>query len=491
MGDNREGKHKTARPTGARKNYLILVGPTLLIVDGSDVDSLGLKRQDALDARSQFAKRLLALNEAILDGEAYQNLPDELPEDPEKALEILDGVLRLDEDYSNLVLDDLRALGALLYTGLSEEMKDALRELNVGVDPNDASHDPALTFAYRVPDGESQAPILWSMFYQGDQAEYPPDWQKFWGFRLPVTQWLTRYRRGNKIEIGHAFSAIDEDLYFPRHEISLLSQHLMTGKHARLAEALRARVKEALEDTLAADQRDAWWELSDTKERGWLAYFLDGQAASELARTGTARAWMREAWQSLFRDQQPYDLIHFACHCTPSEAELLSRLDMKVGGENVPLDVSFMRTNLCRKGKDERWTSSEQGPLVFLNACATGKQSDNHEFPAFPVEWIDRQGAKAVIVTICEIPDAFAYAFANKFYEILFAAVGDQEEEGVEEEKGVERIRSQYVAEALLMTRRYFMEKYRNPLGLAYELYAVRDALVQNDFPSPGEAHEH
>jgi hypothetical protein len=486
MGDHRASKHKTAKAQGVRESHSIFVGPMFLLVDGDyEVPSLGLKRQDALDARSQFAKRLLALNEDILDGDAYQNLPDTLPEDPLEALEALDGVLRLDKDYSDLILDDMRKLGAPLYTGLSKEMKDALRDLNVGVDPDDSSQDPALTFVYRMRDEAPEAPVLWSMFYQGDQGEYPPDWRKFWGFRLPITQWLTLYQRAGRIEVGHALSAIDEDLYFPRHEISLLTQRLTTEKHAKLAEALKARVRDALKGELAEDQSSAWWEHSETKERGWLAHFLDEQADNELARTGKARAWMREAWQSVFLGQQPYDLIHFACHCTPSEAELLSRLDLKVGGENIPLEVSFMRTNLCRKGEGEGWLRTEQGPLVFLNACATGKQSDKHEFPAFPVEWIDRQGAKAVIVTICEIPDAFAYAFASKFYEILFDAVTGQAEQDPE------LIRGRYVAEALLLTRKHFMQEYNNPMGLAYELYAVKDALVWNDFPSVGEYHEH
>jgi hypothetical protein len=59
------------------------------------------------------------------------------------------------------------------------------------------------------------------------------------------------------------------------------------------------------------------------------------------------------------------------------------------------------------------------------------------------------------------VPDHFAHAFADKFYELLFQASG---------QPGADRCR--FLAEALLATRRHFMQEYNNPLGLAYVLYA-------------------
>lgn len=94
--------------------------------------------------------------------------------------------------------------------------------------------------------------------------------------------------------------------------------------------------------------------------------------------------------------------------------------------------------------------------------------------PSFPVKWIKDQRALAVIATLCPVPDYFAHAFALKFYEILFAT-----EETTSANTTASISANQYIATALLETRRYFMEKYNNPLGLAYIIYAIKDAHIQ------------
>jgi hypothetical protein len=73
----------------------------------------------------------------------------------------------------------------------------------------------------------------------------------------------------------------------------------------------------------------------------------------------------------------------------------------------------------------------------------------------------------AVIATLCSVPDHFAHAFAVKFYEFLFSS---------SREPGSDHFR--YLAEALLATRRFFMEQYNNPLGLAYVLYARKGVHI-------------
>jgi hypothetical protein len=93
----------------------------------------------------------------------------------------------------------------------------------------------------------------------------------------------------------------------------------------------------------------------------------------------------------------------------------------------------------------------------------------NAEPPGFPDKWISTRGAMAVIATLCPVPDLFAYAFARKFYNTLFNFKPDPKAP----------VRERYLAEALLETRRYFMDEYRNPLGLAYVLYAVKDACIE------------
>jgi hypothetical protein len=81
--------------------------------------------------------------------------------------------------------------------------------------------------------------------------------------------------------------------------------------------------------------------------------------------------------------------------------------------------------------------------------------------------------ALAVLATLCPVPDYFAHAFAAKFYEFLH--------ERLQDTTGVHR-RYRYLAETLLGTRRYFMEEFNNPLGLAYTLYAMRGAHIEADF---------
>jgi hypothetical protein len=115
---------------------------------------------------------------------------------------------------------------------------------------------------------------------------------------------------------------------------------------------------------------------------------------------------------------------------------------------------------------------------VFLNACSTSKQSASYEPPGFPNQWIHGQGALAVMATLCPVPDYFAHTFARKFYDVLLGALAKPDAPG--------SARNRYVAEALLQTRRYFMETYNNPLGLAYVLYAYKGAHVLADFAPLG-----
>jgi hypothetical protein len=122
-----------------------------------------------------------------------------------------------------------------------------------------------------------------------------------------------------------------------------------------------------------------------------------------------------------------------------------------------------MRSDLRYRRRSMR----EPGPMVFLNACGSGQQNATGEPPGFPGRWID-YGALAVIATLCPVPDDFAHAFAVRFYQALFRPGDDAGG------------RSRCAAEALLETRRHFMEEpYNNPLGLAYVLYARKGLRVR------------
>ena len=439
--------------------------PQLLMVGNSQVFSgLGINRDEALENRLEFSKRLYVLANAMLDALDEKDMPEELPDDPQTALEALGQVLTLEKEKCFEALDDLREIGAPMYAELSEELVNVFRRLGFHASEGDDEHtELPLNFLVTQNHENTKAPILWEMMYQGNQTEWPPKWEKFWGFRAPITQWLAQMDRSETIELGRALSVVNQDLDFSGHEVTLLVQYLNQRRLRGLEEVFRQQVHKALQERMRQDagQIDAWWEQCETQGNDWLGYFL-----SWLANKREEKRWKRRALQSIFKDSPQYDLIHFACHCSASEVEFLSELEIKVAGGCVSLNVGFMSSDLKRKSE---WQLKDPGPLVFLNACGTGQQSDHHQPPGFPVEWIQAQGAKAVIVTLCPVPDYFAYAFALKFYDILLNV-------------------KPFVDEALLETRRFFMRKYNNPLGLAYVLYAVKDAQVLADFEPEGGA---
>ena len=427
----------------------------------------GFQHDQALKASHAFAQELNRLAEIV----AKQQPDDSQAPDYEEKLQ---GSLRLDMVTSLKVLKRLRKIGAGLRVELSNELEQELKfnGLLVGEDKDKlalAENGPALTFAE-----VKIAPILWEMMYEGKQ-ESRPDWQKFWGFQVPITHWNELSRNG-PIDLRYGlFGAINEDFHFAGREVSLLTQQRsLRLQYTNLAQELQDHVDLALPHQLglSASQIKHWW--ASCEPDAWLKSFLAQLAEKTELGEIEADEWKDSALKKIFKKGFGHGLIHFACHCEASGAtEFLSRLDMKVAQEPVSLDVSFLATDLRR----ELHSSRDPGPLVFLNACGTAQQSQSYEPPGFPDKWIKCQGALAVVATICPVPDYFAFAFASKFYEILFEAINSSEP-----------VRNQYVAEALLATRRYFMDEYNNPLGLAYVLYAIKEARIQNDFAPIGVA---
>jgi CHAT domain-containing protein len=144
-------------------------------------------------------------------------------------------------------------------------------------------------------------------------------------------------------------------------------------------------------------------------------------------------------------------MIHFACHCrrveTGSDALEVTLVGAETGVAGQPITL-------------ETWTFTDVSPgkfmtepLIFLNACRAGGGGDVlRKVFNLPGKFVAR-GAGAVIATACPVPDRFAAAFAREFYRRFLAS---------------ERMT---IGEALRLTRRHFMDQYRNPLGLAYGLY--------------------
>jgi hypothetical protein len=96
---------------------------------------------------------------------------------------------------------------------------------------------------------------------------------------------------------------------------------------------------------------------------------------------------------------------------------------------------------------------------------------------SFPTEILNF-GAGGVVATACTIHDGFASAFASELYRRLLGQGKDSDDS-----KGQGRSRipstSSDIGVALMETRLHFLEKYNNPLGLAYGLYAVSNQQLR------------
>jgi hypothetical protein len=444
---------------GARRALPIHVTPERIFVENAilPLEALGFDFVRASNAARAFARRLFELSHAVGNTQPVE----QMPLDDAEYRARLDESLRLSEPRSQEVLDGLRQLGAPLRSQFSKQLEETLRRNGF---PAHAGEEPALTFTNYT----QHPPVLWDMMYEGGQAG-DADWQKFWGFRVPITHW-TSLNRIDEIQLrGGLFAAVNEDrLPFAVREVAELKSRLGPDvPHSSLSDVLRERVRRALlDEKIASAQVD---EFLSPQSQNWLHRYLEAKGPHECVR------WKRDNVIEIFKDPHfSYDLLHFACHCESSrETEFLSRLDMRVGGEYVTLSVGELRTDLGR----EEILRDEPGPLVFLNACGTGQENASHEPPGFPNEWITGRGALAVIGTLCPVPDYFAHSFALKFYEYL---LGDPASSGGAAAHPAPP-RRRYLAEGLLETRRHFMAEYNNPLGLAYVLYATKGAYVVAD----------
>jgi hypothetical protein len=424
---------------GERRSLTFLIlGPDEVILDDSLETRLGFAPEQAAAASRRFAEELGNLTHHLAGRSARELSASPRPAGGEGES------LRLDPETCRRCLEGLRGLGAGLRGMLHEDLVGKARACGF---PAEAEEDePALTFFTRG------APVVWEMMYEGSQVE-PPDWRRFWGFRTPVTHWMIGGApTSREIRVGRrVFSATSEDLAAAGVEVSdlvgRLEQHGPGLSHGSLARALRERV--VRESSAPAGGTDLPWD--------WLRRHLEAMPPVERQR------WKRRALVEIFRDAGAnYGVIHFACHCAGGhDSRLAESLLMNVGGEPVTLDVVLMATDLRHLRP-----AGEPGPLVFLNACGTNQPGSSAGPHGLAGSWIDL-GAVAVITTLCPIPDHFAQSFAAKFYEFLFRA-GDQPDAE----------RSRDPAEALLATRRYFMQEYNNPLGLAYSLYARKGARV-------------
>jgi hypothetical protein len=418
-----------------------------VVVEDSHLTQLGLAPEQAQAAQVRFAARLAALVGEVM---ACRNL---LPQDA--AASTPSGRPGgLDPSLAEKFLEDLRDLGAGLWGALSGDF--IARARDCGLPAAAEACPPALAFF------EQQAPILWEMIYEGKRAQ-DLDWRRFWGFRYPITHWVVRrglpHPPAQVLVRNGLFSAVSEDLGCAGAEVTALVERLeqqVRGLgHDNLSRALRQRV--CRERTGGVDGAE------------WFRGHLAGKSQLEQKR------WKDRALVEILTEARSrYELFHFACHGDADRlSELYTRLVMKVAGEALLLDVGLLLSDLAEAGG----LGPGPRPLVFLNACSTSQPSPAGEPPGFPEAWI-KCGAAAVIATLCPVPDRFAHAFAEAFYENLFR--GGQ--------APGQAVSCGDLAEALLTTRCQFMDRDHNPLGLAYVLYARKGTRVLLDESLPSRS---
>lgn len=148
-----------------------------------------------------------------------------------------------------------------------------------------------------------------------------------------------------------------------------------------------------------------------------------------------------------------FHLAHFACHAfyladSPDESYILL-------SDDFPITLMDMEVSEI---------TIKAHPLIIMNACETGNLNPLYtsNFAAKFLEY----GARGVVATECAVPDDFAADFSEQLYGHLLTGKS--------------------LGESLLTTRRYFLEKYNNPSGLLYSMYAPPSIrLVQI-----GECHD-
>lgn len=133
------------------------------------------------------------------------------------------------------------------------------------------------------------------------------------------------------------------------------------------------------------------------------------------------------------------NLAHFACHAfyefdSPDRSYILL-------SEDFPITIKDM---------DTYDMEIDGNPLIIMNACETANLNPLYS-SNFAATFL-KYGARGVVATECAVPDAFAADFSEHLYSLFLS--GKQ------------------LGESLLITRQYFLNKYNNPSGLLYSMYA-------------------
>jgi CHAT domain len=165
-----------------------------------------------------------------------------------------------------------------------------------------------------------------------------------------------------------------------------------------------------------------------------------------------------------------FDVFHFVGHASQAEGDIdystleLEKLVVETPNTEPGLGHKFdqvLRTENL-DGLEDVWT---RRPLIFLNACQTGRQDTGLVRPGGWANAVLRSRAGAFIGTLWSVRDRAAFLFSKTFYEALLAG--------------------KTIGESSLAARRA-VAATGDPSWLAYVVYAHPNARVVVEAPASG-----
>lgn len=147
----------------------------------------------------------------------------------------------------------------------------------------------------------------------------------------------------------------------------------------------------------------------------------------------------------------PDQILHFACHCYATlDSPLDNAIELRGGGQELRVKLRTIGADLyelrSRLGRD-----SCEMPLVVMNACG-GARLHATSALSFPRLFL-KNGNRGFIGSEIEVPDKLAAEFSKALYEPFL-------------------LRQLPLGRSVLEARNRLLDKYGNPLGIAYAAYA-------------------